>query len=574
MVYKDGLTTRAEACTSGGTDFSGLDAATIIQDALDALTPSRTWQEKVTVKDALTLNAALQLPSYTIFDASQAYIKLADARPNPTNILENADQAVGNTDITILGGIYDGNKSNQSRGTYGFSMVKVSRFWFDGVYIKQIKEKAGGERGRGIFFSGAGAGDVNNGYITNSWITRCEKTGIEMHYCENISCDNINMWEVDEHNNGAYFSIQNSTRDVTISNGHYWDNLAAAHPIMSLNSVTRIGIIGNTFAAGGAAGHQDIRVGKPWAANEYGHDCIIANNIHYQPATGIVVCGSRNVISNNVYYDTQSDYAIILADSEAGVPAVFPDHNIVRGNQIHNSAGEGILLREADYNLIHDNLIVDPAEDGIILTGGDGDHNTIRDNTITGITGGGCYGIYINTGCDHNTLRGNKLTNNSGRPLYIHTGATGTITPQLNAAVWDDSDGNVSISHALGDHMSLLMANNQDVVVCFDFIVPIEFQALYTAKLAVVPTAANPTLRWSVTTDWGAVNEAYNADSDGIGVADINLDQNQVERLDLTNAFGGIAAGDHVGVEFARNGAHANDDAGDTHILGFLMKYV
>jgi hypothetical protein len=87
---------------------SGTDASTVIQQAINALTPNRIWKEKVVLKGNFAISKRISLPSYLVWDARQASFKLA----NGAN--DYLLYGVGLNYVDILGGVYDGNKDNQS----------------------------------------------------------------------------------------------------------------------------------------------------------------------------------------------------------------------------------------------------------------------------------------------------------------------------------------------------------------------------------------------------------------------------------------------------------------------------
>jgi len=70
VIWKDGDTYRAECLLKGGTDYSGTDA-TVIQSALNSLTPGRTWKEKVLLKGTFEISGFLNIPAYTILQGGK-----------------------------------------------------------------------------------------------------------------------------------------------------------------------------------------------------------------------------------------------------------------------------------------------------------------------------------------------------------------------------------------------------------------------------------------------------------------------------------------------------------------------
>lgn len=298
--------------------------------------------------------------------------------------------------------------------------------------------------------------------------------------------------------------------------------------------------------------------------------CLVAGNTCYEnDNAGIWVWDNsdESVVSDNICYDNSQD----AAGSFHGI-YIQADRCVITSNFCSSpgdSQEDGIHLASgASECLIEGNYCYDGMGSGICL---------IANNDDCLIVGNYCsanddYGIEITAAtCNRTLVEDNVLLGNVTAAILDN--GTDTRLPEVWVPIWDDSHAQVSISN-IGDHVSVMMAANQDVDVRFNFKVPSEFQQLVRARLVLVPTAVNPTLRYSVTTDWGLCDEAYNAGGDSIVVADYELTQNDIECLNLNTALDGITAGDHVGVTFSRNGAHANDDAGDTHILGFWVQYV
>lgn len=132
VVWKDGSTYRAECLVKGGTDYSGTDATTVIQAALDGLTAARTWKEKVLLKGSLSASSTITIPSYVKFELD-GILTLANGANQP--LIQNSDASGGNTDIEFLGGIYDLNGANQTAGN-AFTLVRVHDSVMNGVTVK------------------------------------------------------------------------------------------------------------------------------------------------------------------------------------------------------------------------------------------------------------------------------------------------------------------------------------------------------------------------------------------------------------------------------------------------------
>lgn len=110
VVWSDGITVYAVNGENGTIDYSGSDAATIIQNALDGLTSSRTWRETVVVKGNLTITTGITIPSYTRLDLYGCVLTESNSFGNDGIFTIEK----GTTEIDIFGGVLNGNDTNQT----------------------------------------------------------------------------------------------------------------------------------------------------------------------------------------------------------------------------------------------------------------------------------------------------------------------------------------------------------------------------------------------------------------------------------------------------------------------------
>jgi hypothetical protein len=148
LIEKRGNLTVAQD-SRGRIQYSGTDAASVIQSALNSLTSGRTWQEKVVLKGNFTTSSPIILDSYTILEV---YGKITLAAGANCNIIQNKNQDTHDDYITISGGmILDGNKANSNgNGIYikntddGSSLlienVRVQNVKQTGVYLQKLVE--------------------------------------------------------------------------------------------------------------------------------------------------------------------------------------------------------------------------------------------------------------------------------------------------------------------------------------------------------------------------------------------------------------------------------------------------
>jgi len=136
--------------TTGEVEYSGTDAATVIQNALNALTSGRTWKEKVVLKGNFELTEYLRVASYTILEIN-GQLKASDNFQTADTQLQRL--IVGSNlqattprpmYIDIIGGTLDGNKANQP-----ISSMNIILF-FNGSHINISGTLAINSTSRGV----------------------------------------------------------------------------------------------------------------------------------------------------------------------------------------------------------------------------------------------------------------------------------------------------------------------------------------------------------------------------------------------------------------------------------------
>lgn len=142
IIFKDGTTIKAKNGSTGGIDFSGTDAATVIQNTLDALTNGRTWKEKVVLKGDFVINNSIGIPSYTILEIrGRLKAKNNCAISAGTGMLQNSGfWADPNTEMEIIGGEIDGNKANNTTDFEGIFLSQVNNFLIRDVTVHDSPE--------------------------------------------------------------------------------------------------------------------------------------------------------------------------------------------------------------------------------------------------------------------------------------------------------------------------------------------------------------------------------------------------------------------------------------------------
>lgn len=214
VVENNSGTITAYHCNTGSTDYSGSSAATVIQQALNALTPNRTWKEKIVLKGNFILSntstgdpnippavfTELWIPSYTILEiqgslklvlpaSPQIHIGGSTQNPGPEMQMLYINHQ---TDIDIIGGVIDGNWTNQGQTlTYcnGINVNSSERVVVQSTRITNTRQWGlyVYEANRNKFF----------GVVTDN----CGYDGVAVEGASNMAIDN-EFYSLTSHDNG------------------------------------------------------------------------------------------------------------------------------------------------------------------------------------------------------------------------------------------------------------------------------------------------------------------------------------------------------------------------------------
>jgi len=163
IIYQDGNLYFAFNTKTKQIEFVGTDAGKVINQALNNLTPNRTWKEKVMLKGNLPLSSGIIIPDYTILDFRLATLLM---NGNFTVITNNNRQ--GNSHIEVLGGVINAQGYNAGGTNAGDSLVYLSPVSYSKV--------------KGILFENLGSGanclsigtEVINNVVYSSMYDRIE----------------------------------------------------------------------------------------------------------------------------------------------------------------------------------------------------------------------------------------------------------------------------------------------------------------------------------------------------------------------------------------------------------------
>ena len=119
---------------------------------------------------------------------------------------------------------------------------------------------------------------------------------------------------------------------------------------------------------------------------------------------------------------------------------------------------------------------------------------------------------------------------------------------------------------AKGDHNTVAVGANASINL--ELMIPDDFTTLVSIQAIMIPGATNATANIDLNSDYGAVGEVYNVNSESNTTNTYALTTQVITGIDLSSVAAGIAAGDFFGVLISHTsiGASAN-------YLGALLRY-
>lgn len=99
------------------------------------------------------------------------------------------------------------------------------------------------------------------------------------------------------------------------------------------------------------------------------------------------------------------------------------------------------------------------------------------------------------------------------------------------------------------------------------FWVPNDFTTIISAEIIVIPRASQATADWKIYSDYAAVGEAYNANSEAEWPTP-NVTNEEIFAHDVSDILDALAAGDIVGIQILEDTAGHNVD-----VIGLRFRY-
>jgi hypothetical protein len=374
--------------------YASLYGEIIINNAMNALTTGRTWQETVKavgnftvdtsyysnyhpVGDATPWKAALKVPGYTFLDLTEASITLKNNAstvagwPSQKNMIIASTHDGTDKFITILGGEINGNHINQNVGdndgeicvnsVYGIQMQGVKNCTIDGVFIHDTGETS-------IAFENPSS-DVGSGIIVRN--CKCLNSGqdgigntanqydtiYENNYVENAGINRPSHWTVNGNGimaDGQRIQIRGNTVIGSYLNGIQIPdaNNTAGTRYHGTHSADIL-ITDNTVLKNGGDG-----INVNWQDSVTPQFIIVTENtVSSNVEHGIFFYGSNsmithNTVTNNAFSGGHFSGVVIAGGSNV----TFAD-NIVGDDQASKTQEYGLAVQNPTFLNAHDNIL-------------------------------------------------------------------------------------------------------------------------------------------------------------------------------------------------------------------------
>lgn len=375
----------------------GIDDEDTIQTAINSRT-SGSWQT-ISLVGSFVTSSPITMESYIILNLNGKLSLKQNA---------NCDMIVAENEshFQIIGGEWNGNKSEQSVNANAFVFVKCTEVTVLDCQIHDFKKINGVNGGNGIEFVhctssialsnhiyNMGDPDINANGVGIFLIGNCEDNYIgknNIHDCDGGIYLYVNVaGQINKNNIVLDNVIKNISRDgVSLYNDG--NKATVGWNIVTNNSFLDVGLDG---------AHPSIVVGN---GGESEHNTITRNIINYtedngKTNNGIIICSNYNTVLENVV--TNAEIHGITIDSA--------NYNIISGNTVDNPNSQCIyILHASQYNTIQNNNL-SYGETGIMTTDEANSYNQISGNWIRAMS---YCGIKIQGRATSNTIEGNHFS--------------------------------------------------------------------------------------------------------------------------------------------------------------------
>ena len=388
IVYKEGDEVRAEDWKGRkiASGEAGVDDASVIQSALDSLTPERVWKERVVIRGDFLLSGAINVPSYTVLDLTGARLKI-----NAIDWIIRCDDA---TNIEIIGGVLDGNRENQEKADVG------------GIY---------GNPCDNVIVEGTHVKNAQSGIRLKNCVEGESINGEGYHIIKNCYAENVG---------GEVFSIAPAQHGMMVGNTAVNSCRPSYDTANWIDVFHMEGGMYQIMAFNTAIGVQDLegaRIFKIeyWASADLGGEfCLVLGNI---AKIGTLSSGNgqamfiralqKSVVAYNIIDAGYIEYGI-RADTYSGYEPVSTTKCNIIGNVLKGGFGKAIWVYSDVpgsnfYDKIQDNILIgNDSGIGIYIASNKLGEMKIKDNLIMNFT----HGIYYKNS-NNAIIEGNDIYN-------------------------------------------------------------------------------------------------------------------------------------------------------------------
>jgi len=327
IVWTDGTTIYAKNGTTGEVEFSGTDAATVINNALANLTSGRTWKEKLVLKGVFTINSPIQMVSYAILEGGYLV-----ARDNFDDYLITIPSGTNNFEISNMR-LY-GNPTNQTNGGLikgvGTASYDICNFRLENLQLYSFKDYA-------VWLS----------YVSHFFIENLEIDSVS----EGIVQGKRGLFidhAIEPHINNVMYEGVNYGIYLTYINRGVFSAFTGAHAVYTIDANVSIHI-DHTYHS-----HFSDIVSEYW--NIQGIEVLASNNNDFKGVVSRYVKGhllmvydsNRNKFIGGTLSDvddkTASQYAIYCSGTSTG--NIFESLDLVNARYGFYESGT------ADYNVV------------------------------------------------------------------------------------------------------------------------------------------------------------------------------------------------------------------------------
>jgi len=396
MVFREEGLYKARRGDNGSIQFEDPQLHEVLNNVWNALTPNRTWKERVVLKGNFQIASTIKIPSYTFLDLRWARLESA---LSSGYMLENSDTVKGNREIVIESGFLDGNGIANTAAIH----LSADPGPVEECVIRNVHTYN--------FGSASGTGEITlykakDCLLENLKIEKHGKIGIVAQYCEACELSNIRMWNSTGTSesgiacpNSSFFSIHDvwlDGEDVNPGEGldlyDFDDSLIARVFVWGWQGDAGI-------AVHDGCERLDFIECHSWSNKNDGFKTTMSNS-----EINFIRCRAyKNGSEGFAIYNSPNSQVISchsLENAEYGIFIGYQGNCVVKGC-ISRDNPHGIRMYNSSYNVIVGNRCYNTAagqtQEYGVSEGGNSDHNVIIGNNLAGNNTGALLIVGANT---------------------------------------------------------------------------------------------------------------------------------------------------------------------------------